>query len=355
MTRLVGALALFTCLTACNTTKVSAQSPSEAPEPNSEAEAELARLGEVAPGAAEDPKCTHDPASVALLEQRCTVGSRDACIQAALAHWRGCGVAQDNLRAEELFATACGLGSVASCSMQAYLMGQGPSPRVEEARKLYERTCHQGLVRACGNLGIVLTTKLESPSSADVEKGIQLIHRACVDGPPYYCAPLLLVVEKRNVKAWFERARNAVGHACNAGNLDSCYALGNAVEDGTVGMQDYVIAARLHNFACERGHMPSCNSAGYMMIQGHGYTKDPYAGAALFYYACGNGFAAACDSFGEAMENGWGFKQDKGKAAEFYRYACSMGHAHSCKRLELPTPSAGSTPVVPLPAISPPL
>lgn len=298
--------------------------------------AELAALGEKTDG--EPEPCRYGEAEVNAFSVSCEQGERNDCLRAAVSRWRGCGGCVDLVRAEEGFARACKLGSQLGCSMQATVMMAGPRPRVPESLALYEGACAAGVQRACGNVGVMLTTRVPDPTPIQIDRGVGLVQNACAAGFHNFCSALGPIVAQWKLRTRFDETRRLMRSSCETGNLGACFSLAMAMKEGTLGTRRLDEGAHWASVACERGHLPSCNELGYMLVNGEGIEKNQTAGAALFYSACERGFAVACDSMGEAIENGWGFPADPVKAREFYNHACSMGNEYSCKRAD-PAPT----------------
>lgn len=296
---------------------------------------ELNRLGEQPSGT--PAPCTSSKNDVAMFETRCLSRSPDDCNRAGFSYGRGCGVVADSARALWFFEKGCEQGSLVGCDMQALVM-LDHSGRTADALNLLERTCVNGGGLACGNWGLALTSRLKTSTAVQIEKGLTLMHLACSNGYPAFCSRFLTVIAAGKHTEWFDLARSANGQACNKGYLDACNELAIALEDGTLGLQNFSLAANLGNFACQRGHMPSCNTVGYMLVAGHGFDKNTKAASDLFHYACTQGYAPACDSAAESAEKGWGGPADKAKAEELYRYACVQGSTHACKRVGMQLP-----------------
>jgi len=287
--------------------------------------------------------CAVTPQQLAAMVASCGQGVRDDCIRAGVAYWRGCGAEEDQSRAETYLGKACGLGSATSCRLQAQVIIESTRPRPSDAAAILDQACSRGSRQACGDFGVVVTTRMKNADAAVKERGISALFAACRAGHPQFCIRLATIVERQQLSQHFPDVRMVLQEACHSHYLDACYSLAIAAEDGTLGVKDYGLGATLASQTCQKGHQPSCNAFGHMFVLGHGVAKDPYRGARLFYAACQQRYAPACHSMGEAVEKGWGVGPDHEKAREFYRYACKIGSAPSCDT----DPSAPAIPNVP--------
>ena len=286
--------------------------------------------------------CEVTPAQMSDFVANCDRNVRDDCIRAGVGYWRGCGSTVDQVRGEGYLHKACVMGSLTACRLQAQAISESRNPRAREAAAILDRACRIGGTQACGDLGVVLTTRLRNPSVADQERGIALLFGACRSGYHVFCTRVATIIERKKFSQHYSSARMALEQACDVGYLDACYTLAITSEDGTLGIRDYKVAAALATEACRKDHQPSCNALGYMFVLGHGVTKDSYRAAQLFYASCVKHYAPACHSMGEAVAKGWGVGPDQQKAREFYQYACAIGSDDSCKMLAVPRDAPSS-------------
>jgi len=270
-------------------------------------------------------QCIRTAEEVVDMQHRCSEARWADCVYAATMYLRGCGVAADRVKAEALFQRSCGFGSSLGCAMAGVL-----TKDFERGIALLEEPCALGYLAACGNLGIKLFNR---GKRADVARATELLDKACREEHVYYCGALGKLVIKWKIEPRFAATQTLLEHACKERDLESCYMLAIALEDGSLGTVDYDRAAALNWATCHQlDHLPSCNSLGYMLVLGRGYEKDPLKGAMLFYVACNRGYGPACDSMGEATEKGWGGPASPSKALPFYDRGCELGSEHGCKR-----------------------
>jgi uncharacterized protein len=240
---------------------------------------------------------------VQQLEARCAEGRRSACFAAATQYRQGCGVEHGRGGEEKLYGAACRLGSRVGCELEATAISDhGGDPA--RALALLEATCNRGYAPACGHLGLLLWMSKRDKEA--IARGVGLIERACLSGGRglHYCSRLGTIVGENRDRGHFDKVSSLLSTACEWGYLDSCYVLGIALEDGTLGVCNAVEAARLQGAGCEQGYLMSCNALGYMYAKGNGRPKDPVAAYDIFARACQKRFVAACDSVAEAIEKG---------------------------------------------------
>ena len=279
-------------------------------------------------------ECTRTAEEIVAIERRCSEARWADCYYAGAMYHTGCGVTRDIVRAVALYQRSCGFGSMLACTLAG-----SNSNDLERGMALLEEPCARGFLPACGGLGAGL---IIGGNPSDAERALRLLDEACRDSIGF-CSNFGKAVIKLKVEPRFAAARALLEHACTARELDACYVLALALEDGSLGTVDYDAAAALNSATCHHlGHMPSCNALGYMRVRGRGGEKNPMQGARLFHMACERGYAPACDSMGEATEKGWGVPANGAQALEFYEYACSLRSEHGCQRArELRTMGSG--------------
>lgn len=334
-------LAALAVSTACS--RGHAVPPARAPRPGVPQE-ELALLEQEY--SFNDDRCARTAEEVVDMQRQCSEARWADCVYTATMYLRGCGVAQNKEHAEALFQRACGYGSVLGCSMAGVL-----AKDFERSIALLEKPCALGYTAACGNLGLTLFNRGEE---ADVARATNLLDKACREDHVYFCGALGKIVIKWKIEPRFAATQTLLEHACKTRDLESCYMLAIALEDGSLGTVDYDRAAALNWSTCHQlDYLPSCNALGYMAVSGRGVEKNPEQGALLFWMACNRGYAPSCDSMGEATEKGWRAPASAAEALPFYDRGCQLGSAHACQRAkELraasvvpPAPSESPAPV----------
>jgi TPR repeat protein len=123
----------------------------------------------------------------AFSESGCKGKDPLGCVNLALMHRNGDGVAKDDKRASELLHTACLLQEGRACTLLAELYGSGEgvdrSPQL--ALMFNRRGCALGDARGCGNLGV--SHQLGFGVERDEKRAAHYFHRACEGGEQRYC------------------------------------------------------------------------------------------------------------------------------------------------------------------------
>jgi TPR repeat protein len=283
----------------------------------------------------EQSQCIRTAEEVVDMQHRCSETRWADCVYAATMYLRGCGVAEDPLQAEALYQRGCDFGSMLGCAMAGRL-----TQDLDRSMVLLEEPCVRGYSNACGNMGVILSNRGDE---TDVARAAELLEKGCREDEVAFCRALGNTVIKWKIESRYGATRALLEHACTAQDLESCYILAIALEDGTLGTVDYDQAAVLNSATCHQlDYLPSCNSLGYMFVLGRGCEKNPVQGAMLFYEACSRGYGPSCDSMGEATEKGWGGPASPSKALPFYDRGCKLGSEHACQRAkELRAAGAG--------------
>lgn len=281
-------------------------------------------------------QCTRSMADVHGHEASCESKENERrkldCAITATMYWRGCGVPKDHRKAEELYAQACRLGSTPSCSMQALLVAGRDPAAVPQVVAIFESSCERGDVHACGNLGVVLTTRVPSADRKQVARGLALLEEAC-DRYGNHCVAYARVVSERRLQEHYAEATHLLKSSCDKRHLESCNQLAQHYEQGSLGILDQSLAADLASRACDRGHLPACYTVGLMLAEGHGFGRDEARAAMMLYDLCTKRVADSCFSVAWMVEKGRGVKPDARKAMELHRYGCKLGSKESCESL----------------------
>jgi len=213
------------------------------------------------------PGLTADPGKgSALLEQSCERREPRACVKLAMIVEEGSRLPRDEMRARQLYATACALGWKLACGdpdrprplptqdaapaaheqapaadrapleescrdghgdaclgLAGMLMdGQGGRPDPRRAVKLFRAACDGGDLRGCASLGSAL---LEGRGvKRDEAQAERALSRSCQGPQGYGCAALGSLYSSRNTPEDALRARSALGKACDHGDPKACAA-----------------------------------------------------------------------------------------------------------------------------------
>ena len=131
----------------------------------------------------------------------------------------------------------------------------------------------------------------------------------------------------------FEEARPPLRQACDGGNMEGCYYLGELYENGQGGAQDFALARTVFQKACDGGNMESCDNLGKLYENGQGGAQDYALARWVYQKACDGGNVEICDNLGKLYENGQGGAQDYALARTVFQKACDGGNMESCDNL----------------------
>jgi hypothetical protein len=124
--------------------------------------------------------------------------------------------------------------------------------------------------------------------------------------------------------------RAALEHACEAGGLEPCVALGQLLDKGEDGPADSARALGLYEKACAAGAMTGCVAAGESLEAGRAGTPDLGKARAAYQKACDGKGPPGCTRLGRLYEV---TIRDLGKALLSYRAACDALDLEGCWRL----------------------
>lgn len=333
----------------------------------------------------------------------CDRGHTEACAWVARSHAASEDTADQALDA---WKRACLLHSVEGCRQA------GPAledVRPAEAMQVHRMGCALGDGNACGRLGLMLLAQDE------VEEAVGHLDAGCDAGVVDACVEVgLLRIEGRNVDADPRRALSNLERGCpedGKRDAEACHAVGRLYEDGFGADKDRAIAARYYRYACDDGNVQSCYRVGESVtslprasqhaellrwaLSGYSQAcdagveegclpaarlyaygavsvRDPEKAEALFRQQCENGHSLACREYGEWLVGGtesknaladardafvrgrqlgdtestrllgkmyWygqGGERRRGKARRLFREACKAGNAKACGGVEQP-------------------
>lgn len=135
-----------------------------------------------------------------------------------------------------------------------------------------------------------------------------------------------------------ELAPNRAINACNYGDMNMCFLVGNGYKNGFsainnidayFGADDFK-AVQFLTKACNGGNTKGCAALGTMYNEGKGTPQNKDKAAQLFTKACNANEASACNNLGVMYQNGYGMWGNKSKAKEFYSKACQLHSQAGC-------------------------
>ncbi len=124
-----------------------------------------------------------------------------------------------------------------------------------------------------------------------------ILQKLCDGGDPASCNKLVALYQQLDPK----RAADLLAKRCDAGDNDQCRELGRALlAGGTYGDADLVRGAALLTKACERGAWGGCRELGEAVVDGT-LPGDAARGRELLGSACDHADLDACYWFGKAL------------------------------------------------------
>jgi TPR repeat protein len=194
--------------------------------------------------------------AVARLEQLCTGGSQESCVELGYVLSKGVGVEADPARAVALYEGACPTVPTACVNLAALLKeGRGAAPDAARRSALLSDACSRGLLEAC------------------VELGNDHFDAGRIDD-----------------------ARRAWRAACDAGVGLGCNNEADLLIGLATGPEEAAPAFELLGRACSLGEALACGRLGYELMRGVLVPADPIEGQRLLQHACQQGVTQACQS-----------------------------------------------------------
>jgi len=230
---------------------------------------------------------------------QCDKGDADSCVNLAVLHLRGEGVARDPARGFAITEKACKAGSVHGCKNLGFLYANGTGVARDDRRAvaLYEQACDGGSTDGCSMLGAMYGTG----------EGVRQDHG---------------------------RALALYRRACDGGSVAGCQNLGALYDRGDGVAQDLARAVALYTQACSGGSAMACSNLGQKYHRGSGVPQDLARAVALYKKSCDGGNVSGCTNLGGMYESGLGVAADRAAAVRLYRQGCDSRDAWSCTQLE---------------------
>jgi hypothetical protein len=121
----------------------------------------------------------------------------------------------------------------------------------------------------------------------------------------------------RLVEASTRQGAKDHGAACEAGNADSCWAVGSQLLCQSPGCgKDEVGATVAFQRACDLGSQVGCRSLADSLVAGRGTPQDLQKAVSLYRGACGAGEIGSCFELGRLSHRGVGVERDSLAALE---------------------------------------
>jgi len=139
-----------------------------------------------------------------------------------------------------------------------------------------------------------------------------------------------------DVERDYTKAHKYFAKACDLDNSNACLRLGLATSrkgdfiDQNIGQAKVFFAK-----ACDLNNSDGCVGLGGLYNQGVGVTQDFTKASHFFKKACDTDSPIGCGALGKLYFKGNGVRQDINQAKKLFRHACSNSHQDSCDLLRL--------------------
>jgi uncharacterized protein len=207
--------------------------------------------------------------------------------------------------------TSRGPQSVAAAPRVAVAGSRG-LPAAVDAPTLFmddETACAQGRGKACFRLGE------RAAQDKDVARQLEYYTAACNAHVGLACVHLGQSVEPdlRKRTLWLKQSLVEFESGCSAGDADSCYYLGIALERGAGIRVDLARAQQIYAIGCQLGNLYACTNEAGLHMQGKGIIKDTARAAAIYAGACERRDDRACYWLGSIHEQELSLLADEGR------------------------------------------
>jgi TPR repeat protein len=263
----------------------------------------------------------------------CELGDALGCESFAVAELRS--PHRDVVQAERGLARACQLARLESCHGLATLLSRDPQRR-DEAARLWQRTCDQGLARSCDRL-LAFGAPLLS-LHPDCRRVGELAGKRCLAGDRNGCA-IRSACQLRGGAGGGAAILEALAAACAAGNPLSCLYWADASERGkdpdAARIQDaYARACHADDLGRER----ACVRELARDLKDPGSREKADQAALVLSRYCSSGDAESCCELGNAYQTGKNLAKDPQRAERLRGRACDLGLFACCSLPSEPAP-----------------
>jgi hypothetical protein len=274
-----------------------------------------------------------------MFARGCELGSADACHLLVPMLIEGRGGAQLLDVAAEVAEVLCEAQSGQGCNWQANILSRQAAAGQEidygkliAARELYLKGCELGAMEACGQAGALLATGTTGLS--DPARGYDLLERACRGEQWQACANAAIMARDGLAHdADWASARDYFGMACDGGIASACNDLGImwmqlADRSGDERWRDPALLVFIAS--CDGGDGAGCSNAARQLREGRGVPADPVRAYDLALRGCDAKSARACLLASEMRRTGDGVESDQESARELRQKACDLGRPAAC-------------------------
>ncbi len=247
----------------------------------------------------------------------CDKGNGKKCYQLGRMYMEGIGTQISEFKAGIAFKKGCEANNKDAC--REYDKLQSPdaerSNKAAETPKLDRNTA----------LTAVLPSQFESTKSA------------CQNGDGEKCYVLGNMYKKGiGTEKSISKAKDAYTKGCeksNATTLESCYALGKLYLDGSGIARNNSMAFKLFSHTCKDTFTKGCGALGHLYYQGKGVDQNITKAIKFLTIGCDANDAKSCATLGTVYITGQGVNEDYKKAYKAFYKACQKGDALGCYNL----------------------
>ena len=252
-----------------------------------------------------------EPACPALTDGTCGAAQPGDCTDRALATWAALHDDRQLACVAAMFERACSLDDARACSFagRLWLDGRGVPRDVERGLQMLVRACDEGVAMACAVGARWAGEPLHANDTPD--------------------APELL-------------ARLEAQHTCLLGQGDACLQVGLLFYFGRETYpRDRARAAAAFARGCDAGDARACTAFGRSLMLGDGLARSSERAAPVLAKACKFGDGLGCSTLGLLSERGDGVPRDAAKAKALYRDGCIAGDIYGCLHADMLASDAG--------------
>jgi len=211
---------------------------------------------------------------------------------------------------------------------------------------MLERACSLEDARACAFAGRLWLDGRGVPR--DVERGLQMLVRACDEGVAMACAVgAHWAGEPLNANDTPDAAgllaRLEAQRTCLLGQGDACFQVGLLFYFGREAYpRDRARAATAFARGCDAGDARACSALGRSLALADGVARAPERAAIVLAKACKFGEGLGCSTLGLLSERGDGVPRDVARARALYRDGCIAGDIYGCLHADMLDSDAAS-------------
>ncbi len=139
-------------------------------------------------------------------------------------------------------------------------------------------------------------------------KSVAFWQQACMDGKYHAC------------QTWM----TTLTATCSNGVRESCFTVGQVMEEGKYAPMDLNEAGKGYGRACDLGLSTACSSLGELVLTGRGLALEK---------SCSARDGVSCFILGSLRHKGLGVARDDGQALAYFQESCDFGFSRGCGRL----------------------